>query len=113
MSVTSFAAFTSGFVCALFIDSEPMIEIARAASKVKMALAVVPGRRKEWEDAFMKKLEVLLDSEVGLPKMIGAFCVMVQCELDVERVGSVQPVPNSPSQWRSGGIGIARAQATS
>ena len=41
----------------------------------------------------MKKFEVPLHSEVGLPKMIGAFCVMAQREQDMEGVGFMQPVP--------------------
>ena len=108
MPVTGFVAFASGSACATFIDSVPMIEIAWATSKVEMAPAVLPARRKclpskEWENAFMKKFEVPLDSEVGLPKMIGAFCVMAQCELDVEGVGFVPP---------SGGAGAAGTQIT-
>ena len=54
---------------------------------------MLPGRRKEWEDAFVQKFEVPLDNEVGVPNMIGAFCVMAQCELDVEGVRFVQLVP--------------------
>ena len=42
----------------------------------KWRLSVLLQRRKEWEDTFMKKFAVRVDSEVGLPEMIGAFCVM-------------------------------------
>ena len=91
MSATDFAA--KGSICSAFIDIVPLIEIVRATSKVEMALAVLLGRRKEWEDSFTQKFEVPLDSEVGLPKMIRAFCVMAQCELGVEGVEFVQPTP--------------------
>ena len=70
-----------------------LIEIARAVSTVKMALSVLMDRRKEWEDTFVKKFGVPLDSEVGLPKMIGNFCVMAPCSLNVEGVGFVKSAP--------------------
>ena len=90
MSVEDFAVFARGSICSAFIDSVPMLEIARAKSKVEMALSVLLGRRAEWEDSFTKKYAVPLDSEVGLLKMIAAFCVMAQCDLDVEGVGFVR-----------------------
>ena len=90
MSITDFAALTRGSICSTFIDSMPLIEVARATSKVKMALALSLGRRQEWEEGFVKKFGVPVDSEVGLPKMIGAFCVLANCELDVEGLGFVQ-----------------------
>ena len=93
MSVADFAAFTRGSLCSTFIESVPLIEIARAMSQIEMSLAVLLERRKEWEDTFIKKFGVPLDSEVGFPKMIGDFRVMAQCELDVEGVGFVQPTP--------------------
>ena len=50
-------------------------------------------RTKELEDTFVKKFGVPVDSEVGLQKLIRAFCVMAQCKLDVEGVGFVKSVP--------------------
>ena len=50
-------------------------------------------RRKDWEDTFVKKFGVPMDSEVGIPKMIGVFCVMAQCSLDLEGVGFVKSEP--------------------
>ena len=93
--MTDFAAFARGSICSTFIDSVPHIEIARAASTVEMALLVLMNRRKEWEDTFVKKFAVPLDSEMGSPKMIGAFFfgVMAQCSLDVEGVGFVKSAP--------------------
>ena len=93
MSMTDFAPFARGSICSIFINSVPLIEIARATSTVEMALSVLMDRRKEWEDTFVKKFGVPVDSEVGLPKMIGAFCVMAQCSLDVEVVGFVKSAP--------------------
>ena len=58
-----------------------------------MALSSLLDRRKEWEDTIVKKFGVPVDSEGGLPKMIGAFCVMAQCSLDVEGVGFVKSAP--------------------
>ena len=74
--MSDFAACARGSVCSTFIDSVPLIEIARATSTVEMALSVLMDRRKEWEDTFVKKFGVPVGGEVGLPKMIGAFCVM-------------------------------------
>ena len=91
--MSDFAAFARGSICSTFIDSVPLIEIARATSIVEMALSVLMDRRKEWEDTFTKKFGVPVDGEVGLPKMIGAFCVMAQCSLDVEGVGFVKTAP--------------------
>ena len=54
-------------------------------------------RRKKWEDTFVKKFGVPVDSQVGVPKMIGAFCVMVQCSLDVDEVGFVKLAPPQSS----------------
>ena len=34
-----------------------------------------------------------MKGEVGLPKVIGAFCVMAQCSFDVGGVGFVKPAP--------------------
>ena len=93
MSVSDFAAFVRGSICSTFIDSVPLIEIARATSTVEMALSVLMDRRKEWEDTFTKKFGVPVDGEVGLPKMIRAFCVMAQCSPDVEGVGFVKTAP--------------------
>ena len=63
----------------------------------EMALLVLMDRRKEWERTFVKKFGVPVDSEVGLPKMIGAFCLMAQCSLDVEGVGFVKmALPPAP-----------------
>ena len=90
MSVSDFTAFARGSICSTFIDSVPLIEIARATSPVEMTLSVLMDRRKEWEATFTKKFGVPVDGEVGLPKMIGAFCVMAQCGLDVEGVGFVK-----------------------
>ena len=58
-----------------------------------MALSVLMHRRKESEDTFTKKFGVPEDGEVGLPEMIGAFCVMAQFNLDVEGVGFVKTAP--------------------
>ena len=91
--MSDFAAFAKGNICSTFIDWVPLIEIARATSKVEMALSVLMHRRKEWEDTPAKKFGVLVDGEVGLPKMIRAFCVMAQCSLDVEGVGFVKTAP--------------------
>ena len=91
--MTAFAAFARGSICSTFIDMVPLIEIARATSTVEMALSVLMDRRKEWEDTFVQKVGVPVDSEVGLPKMIGAFCVMAQCCLHVEGVGFVKSSP--------------------
>ena len=93
MSMSDFAAFARGSICSTFIDSVPLIEIARATSTVEMAPSVLMDRRKEWEDTFVKKFGVQVDAEVGLPKMIGAFCVMAQCSLDVEGVSFVKSAP--------------------
>ena len=60
---------------------------------VEMALSVLLDKRKEWEDTFVKKFGVPVESEVGLPKMIGAFSVMGHCSLDVEGVGFVKSAP--------------------
>ena len=79
--MSDFAAFARGSICSTFIDSVPLIESARATSTVEMALSVLMDRRKEWEDTFVKKFGVPVDSEVGLPKMIGAFCVMARCSM--------------------------------
>ena len=49
--------------------------------------------RKEWGDTFVKKFAVPVDSEVGLPTLVAAFCVMAQCRLDVEGVSFVKPAP--------------------
>ena len=96
MSMSDFAAFARGSICSTFIDLVPLREIARATSAVEMALSEWMDRRKKWEDIFIKKFGVPLDGEVGLPKMIGAFCVMAQCSLDVEGVGFVKSAP----PWR-------------
>ena len=58
-----------------------------------MALSVLMDMRKESEDTFTTKFGVPMDGEVGLPRMIGAFCVMAQCSLDVEGVGFVKTAP--------------------
>ena len=86
--MSDFAAFARGSICSTFIDSVPLIEIARATSTVEMALSVLMDGRKEWEDTFVKKFGVPVDGEVGLPKMIGVFL----------RDGAVQP--------RCGGSGL-------
>ena len=91
--MSDFVAFARGSICSTFIDSFPLIEIARATSAVEMARSVLMERRKEWEDTFVKKFGVPVDSEVGLLKRIGAFCVMAQCSLDVEGVGFVKSAP--------------------
>ena len=91
--MSDFTAFARGGICSTFIDSVPLIEIARATSTVEMAPSVLMERRSEWEDTFTKKFGVPVDGEVGLPKMIGAFCVMAQCSLDVEGVGFVKTAP--------------------
>ena len=88
-----FAAFARGSICSTFIDSVPLIEIARATSTGQMALSVLMDRRKEWQNTFTKNYGVPVDREVGLSKMIGAFCVMAQCSLDVEGVGFVKTAP--------------------
>ena len=41
----------------------------------------------------MKKFGVPVDSEVGVPKIIGDFCVMAPCSLNVEGVGFVKSAP--------------------
>ena len=93
--MSDFAAFARGSICSTFIDSVPLIKIARATSTVEMAQSVLMDSRIEWEweDTFVKKFGVPVDSEVGLPKMIGAFCIMAQCSLDVEGVGFVKSAP--------------------
>ena len=45
------------------------------------------------EDIFTKRFGMPVNGEVGLPKMIGVFCVMAQCSLDVEGVGFVKMAP--------------------
>ena len=65
----------------------------RLALLVEMALSVLMDMKKEWEDTFVNKFGVPVDSEVGVPKMIGAFCIMAQCSLDVERVGFLKSTP--------------------
>ena len=98
MSMSDFTAFAKGSICSSFIDSVPLIEIARATSKVEMALSMLMDRRKEWEDTFTQKFWVPVDGEVGLPKMLGAFYVMAECSLDVERVGFVKTaLPPTPA----------------
>ena len=91
--MSDFAVFARGSTCSTFIYSVRLIEIAMATSTVEMALSVLMDRRKEWEDTFVKKFGVPVDSEVGLPKMIGAFCVMAHCSLNVEGVGFVKSAP--------------------
>ena len=88
--MADFAAFTRGIIGSSFIDPVPLIEIWRATSMVEMALSVFLVRRKEWEDTFVKRFGVPVDIEMGVPKMIGVFCVMAQCSLDVEGVGFVK-----------------------
>ena len=95
--MADFAAFARGSICSSFIDLVPLIEIVGAMSTVEMALLVLLERRKEWEDTFVKKFGVLVDNEVGLPKMIGAFSVMAQSNLDVEGVGFVKSAPPQSS----------------
>ena len=94
MSMSNFAAFARGSICSTFINSVPLVEIARATSTIQMALSVLMDRRKEWEDAFVKKFGVPVDSEVGKPKMLGAFCVMALRSLDVEGVAFVKSAPS-------------------
>ena len=94
MSMSDFATFAMGGICPTFLDSVPLIEIARATSTVEMALSVLLERRKEWEDSFTKKFGVPVDGDLGLPKTIGALCVMAQCNLDVEGVGFVKTAPH-------------------
>ena len=91
--MSDFAAFAKGSICSTFIDSVPLIEIGRATSTVEMALSVLMDRRKEWDDTFTKKFGVPADGELGLPSMIGAFCVMAQCSPHVEGVGFVKTAP--------------------
>ena len=91
--MTNFAVFARGSICSTFIRSVPFMEIARATSTVEMALSVLMDRRKESKDTFVKKFGVPLDNEVGLSKVIGAFCLMAQCRLDVEGVGFVKSAP--------------------
>ena len=93
MSMSDFAAFARGCICSTFIDSVPLIEIASSTSTVEMAPCVLMDRRKEWEERFITKFGVPVDSEVGLPKIIGGFCAMAQCSLDVEGVGFVKSAP--------------------
>ena len=76
--MSHFAAFARGSICSTFIDSVPLIEIARATLTVEMALSVLLDRRKEWEDTFTKKSGVPVDAEVWLRNMIGAVCVLAQ-----------------------------------
>ena len=61
MSVSDFIAFARGSICSIFIDNVPLIEIARAMSKVEMASAVLLRRRKEWE----KQLHTEVRGSVG------------------------------------------------
>ena len=67
MSVDDFAVFSKGTICSQFIDSVPMLEIARAASQVEMKLSVLLERRSEWEANFVVKYGIEL-GEVGLVK---------------------------------------------
>ena len=94
MSMSDVAALARGSICSTFIDSVPLIEIARAMSTIEMALSVLMDRRKEWEDTFVKKFGVSVDGDVGLTKIIGAFGVMVQCSLYVVGVGFVKSAPS-------------------
>ena len=93
MPVSNFAAFARGSICSTFIDSVPLIKIARATSTVEMALSVPMDSRKELEGTFTKKFGVPVNGEVGLPKILGAFCVMGHCSLDVEGLASVKTSP--------------------
>ena len=97
MSVDDFAVFSKGTICSQFIDSVPMLEIARVASQVEMKLSVLLERRSEWEANFVAKYGIKL-GEVGLVKMIDSFCVMAQCDLDVASLGCVKmaPPPQQP-----------------
>ena len=67
---------------------------------VEVALSVLLDRRKKWEKRFVKKFGVPLDSAGGISKMIRAFCVVAQCNLDVEGVGLVKwtPPPGSAAE---------------
>ena len=89
MSVDDFAVFAKGTICSQFIDSVPMLEIARAASQVEMKLSVLLERRSEWEASFVAKYGIEW-GEVGLVKMIASYCVMAQCDLDVASLGFVK-----------------------
>ena len=64
--MSDFAAFARGSICSTFIDTVPLIEIARATSTIEMAPSVLMDGRKEWEDTFTKKFyaSVLLWSRV-------------------------------------------------
>ena len=93
MSVAHFAAFARGNICSTFIDSVRHIKIARATLTVEMALSLLWERKKELEDTFMKKVAVPVHNMVGLPKMMGAFCIMAQCSLDMQGVEFVKFVP--------------------
>ena len=60
MSVDDFAVFSKGTICSQFIDSVPMLEIARAASQVEMKLSVLLECRSEWEANFVAKYGIEL-----------------------------------------------------
>ena len=89
MSVDDFAVFAKGTICSQFINSVPILEIARAASQLEMKLSVLLERRSEWEANFAAKYGIEL-GEVGLVKMIASFCIMAQCDLDVASLGFVK-----------------------
>ena len=55
MPVDDLAAFSKGTICSQFIDSVPMLEIARGASQVEMKLSVLLEHRSEWEANFVAK----------------------------------------------------------
>ena len=96
--MSEFAAFARGSICSTFLDSVPLMEIARPTSTVGMALSVLMNRRKEWEDTFVKIFGVPVDGEVGLPKKIGAlYAVRPRCG----RSGLRHPPPLGPSARHS------------
>ena len=99
MSVDDFAVFSKGTICSQFIDSVPMLEIARAASQVEMKLSVLLEHKSEWEASFVAEYGIEL-GQVGLVKMIASFCVMAQCDLDVASLGFVKmETPPQQPQW--------------
>ena len=85
IAATGFDMFCKAEVCSNFIDSVPMLQVARNNANVEMALSILGGRPGMWEELFIKKRGLLLDGLVGLVKAIAAYMVFAGVELEIER----------------------------
>ena len=81
--VPGFERFARGDIYSNYIDSVPLIKIARATSSVETELALLLERRPGWDEELWERYLVPLDASVALPKMMGAYYVFASCTLDV------------------------------